>query len=98
MDARIISKKEKKLVERTEYNVILDDLEATPSGAQVQEKVAKLLDRPKDTIVTKNVSQGFGSGEAKALVYAYDSAESLKKFEPKKKSKEGAAPKPAGDQ
>ena len=95
MKAKIISKKEKKLVERTECEVILEDFDATPSGAAIAEEVAKLLNKPKEAIVTKNVSQGFGSSEAKALVYVYDSAESLKKFEPKKKSKEGAAPKPA---
>jgi len=95
MKTAIESKKEKKLVERTECNVILEDFKATPSNVQIQEEVAKIMNKPKELIVTKKVSQGFGLNEAKALVYVYDSEASFKKFEPKKKVKGEAAPKPA---
>ena len=95
MKITIESKKEKPLVERTECDVKMEEFKSTPSNAQIQEEVSKLLNKPKEAVVTKRISQGFGKNEAKALVYVYDSESSLNKFEPKKKVKGAAAPKPA---
>lgn len=89
-------KKEKPLVERTEFEVRIKEFASTPSNAQIQEEVSKLANRPKELVVVKHIYQHFGKNEAKALVYAYNSPESLAKFEPKKKgNKEATAPAPA---
>ena len=78
--ATIVSKSEKKLVGRTEYKIFLEEFASQPSYPQVQEEMARLLNCSKDTIVVKNVAQQFGSSEAEALVYVYDSSDAMNRF------------------
>jgi ribosomal protein S24E len=88
-----IEKQEKKaLVERDEIHAIAEE-KITPSNAKIQEELANLTKKEKELIVVKHIYQKFGSNKSDIIAYVYDSAESLKKFEPKKKEKKtpGAA-------
>jgi ribosomal protein S24E len=85
-----IEKKENKLLlEREEIQAISQD-KVTPSMASVKEELANLLKKDKELIVVKKVESKFGVQEARITAYVYDSPESLKKFEPKKKEKKTA--------
>ena len=87
MELKIEKKEEKSLVERTEIIARATGFQATPSNAQIQEAIAKELNKPAELIVVKCIDQGFGMQEAEIKAYAYNSQESLKKFEPRKKEK-----------
>lgn len=85
-----IEKQEKKsLVEREEILAVAEE-KVTPSKAKIQEELAVLIKKDKELIVVKHIYQKFGSNKSNVIAYAYDSAESLKKFEPKKKEKKAA--------
>lgn len=90
MEVKIEKQEEKKLVERIEIRAKATGFQATPSNAQVQEELAKQISKPAELIVIKHIYQGFGSLAADILAYAYNSPESLKKFETKKKEKKTA--------
>ena len=89
MEFKIEKQESKPLVEREEVILRITKTEATPSNDQVQEIIGKLLKKPKELVVVKNIYQKFGMSEAIASAYVYNSEEALKKFEPKtKKGKE----------
>jgi ribosomal protein S24E len=90
MELKIIKKDVKKLVERTEIYAKAQE-KKTPSNIEVQEAIAKELGKEKELIVVKKIKQEYGYNKENILAYAYDSAESLKKFEPKKKEKKEEA-------
>jgi len=92
MELKIEKQEEKKLVERLEIRAKATAFQATPSNAQVQEELAKQLGKPAELIVLKHIYQEFGSSEADILAYVYNTPESLKKFEPKKRGKTAGAP------
>ena len=87
MEFIIQKQEEKPLVERTEVIIKVKRFEATPSNAQIQEALSKLLKRPSDIIVIRHIHQKFGKQEAIVSAYVYKSIEALEKFEPKKKEK-----------
>ena len=89
MEFKIEKQESKPLVEREEITLKITKSEITPSNAQIWEATAKLLKKPKELVIVKNIYQKFGMHESTALVYVYNSEEALKKFEPKtKKTKE----------
>jgi|GEM_PF-3203320 len=97
MKLKIESKEDKPLVDRYELKVKIEEVEATPSNDYIKKEIAKSTGKPEDMIVVKKILQEFGKKTAEALVYVYNSVESLKKFEPKKKEKKaqaGAPPAP----
>lgn len=82
-----IQKKENSvLLEREEIRAISND-KVTPSMIKVQEELSNLLKKDKELIVVKKVNPKFGMQKCDITAYVYNSAESLKKFEPKKKEK-----------
>ena len=85
MDFKIESQEAKPLVERDEITLKITKTEATPSNNQVQEAIAKLINKEKDLIIVKKVHQKFGMHEVIVLAYAYKDEKALKKFESKKK-------------
>ncbi|MEM4152733.1 MAG: hypothetical protein QXK80_01265 [Candidatus Pacearchaeota archaeon] len=87
MKLKIENQEEKPLVERRELLVKIEDIAATPSNEYVKKEIAKIINAPEDLIVVKKILQKFGKREAEAIVFIYNSPESLKKFEPKKKEK-----------
>jgi ribosomal protein S24E len=87
MELKIENKEEKKLVERLEIRAKATGFQATPSNAQIKEELAKQLGKPAELIIIKSIYQKFGSLEASILAYVYNSPESLKKFETRKKEK-----------
>ena len=91
MKLKIEAREDKPLVDRYELKVKIDDVATTPSNDYVKKEIAKSMEKPEDVIVVKKILQEFGKKKAEALVYVYNSAESLKKFEPKKKEKKAAA-------
>lgn len=95
MKVHIEKKEHKPLVERDELIVKLEGTAATPSNANLKEELAKLTNKPQEDIVVKKIYQAYGKKDVHALAYIYNSADSLKKFEPRKKEKEAqAAAKP----
>ncbi len=91
MKFKIEKKDDKPLVERYELYVKIEDTTATPSNEYVRQEVSKATNKSPDLIVVKKVLQAYGKKDVHAIVYVYESAEALKKFEPKKKEKKGEA-------
>lgn len=87
MKVHIEKKEYKPLVERDEFIVKIEEINSTPSKANIKEDIAKLTNKPQEDIVVKKIYQAFGKKEAYALAYVYHSQEALKKFEPRKKEK-----------
>jgi ribosomal protein S24E len=88
-----VEKKENKpLLDREEIYAIVKE-RVTPSLTLMQEEIAKKLEKKKELVVIKNVYPRYGKQEASVLAYIYNSEESLKKFEPKKKEKKEAEEK-----
>ncbi len=88
-----VEKKENKpLLDREEIYAIVKE-KVTPSLALMQEEIAKKLEKKKELVVIKNVYPRYGKQEASVIAYIYNSEESLKKFEPKKKEKKAAEEK-----
>lgn len=88
-----VEKKENKpLLDREEVYVIVKE-RVTPSLTVMKEELAKKLEKKKELIVIKNIYPKYGKQEASVLAYVYNSEESLKKFEPKKKEKKTAEEK-----
>ncbi|UZE94181.1 MAG: hypothetical protein IB618_01235 [Candidatus Pacearchaeota archaeon] len=85
MEFKIEKQEAKPLVGRDEITLKITKIEATPSNAQVQEAIAKLLNKDKALIVIKKIHQKYGMHEAIVSAYAYKSEEDFKKFEVKKK-------------
>ncbi len=95
MNIEITKHEKKELVEREEVTALVSGTTSTPSKTQVQEKLAEKLNKSKELIIIKNIFPKFGSNENKVIAYIYNSENSLKKFEPKKKEKQVAQPAPA---
>jgi len=98
MELEIKEKKYMPLVERTEVTAKLKS-KATPSNIEVQEELAKQLNKEKELVVVKHIYSEFGINEADVTAYVYDSKESIKKFEKvgkkaKKSTEEAAQPAP----
>ncbi len=89
MELKIVKKDIKKLVERTEVYAEASE-KKTPSNIEVQEAIVKELGKDKELVVVKRINQDYGRNKEKILAYVYDSLESKKKFEPKKKEKKTA--------
>jgi ribosomal protein S24E len=93
MDIKIISQDVKKLLSREEYIADVKDSK-TPSYENLRENLSKKLNKPAELIVIKRIKQQYGKHDVEAKFYIYNNAESLKKFENTKKSKEiSGAPK-----
>lgn len=94
MKLKIKAREDKPAVERYELRVKIEDVATTPSNDYVKKAIAKAINKPEEVIVVKKILQEFGKREAEALVFVYNSIESLKKFEPKKKEKKIQEAKP----
>ncbi|MCX8194220.1 MAG: hypothetical protein N3G19_02545 [Candidatus Pacearchaeota archaeon] len=94
MKLKIKAREDKPAVDRYELLVKIEDVVATPSNDYIKKEIAKEMNKSEDVVVVKRISQKFGKREAEALVFVYNSLDSLKKFEPKKKEKKSAAEAP----
>ena len=101
MSVKIIQKKENPLLSRTEISAEIYFEKATPSNNDVKKQLAAELKVEENRIAIKNIYTAFGFSSAKVKAYTYDSEDSLKKIEPKKKEKKQAAgvaaPTPAAE-
>jgi DNA-directed RNA polymerase subunit E" len=82
-----ITKQEKKSLIGREEIEATTITEPTPSNKQVQEELAKKLNKKPELIIIKHIYSKFGSHENKIIAYIYDNEESLKKFEKIKQTK-----------
>jgi len=87
MELEIVKKEKKPLVKRQEIEAKAVQ-NYTPSNIQVQEELAKMLQKDKELIVVKHIYSRFGSYESHITAYVYDNKEALKKFEVQEKKKE----------
>lgn len=92
MDIKINSKKQNKLLFRTEIEGELVFDKSTPSYAELTKELSSKLGASEDIIVVKNIKTSFGSTNASFLANVYDTKENKEKVEPKKKEKVGAEP------
>lgn len=94
MKLKIWAREDKPAVDRYELRVKIEDVVATPSKDYVKKEIAKIMNTSEEVIVVKKILQEFGRNEAEALVFIYNSPDSLKKFEPKKKGTKVQEAKP----
>jgi len=82
MDLKILSKKRNELLKRTEMVVEMHE-KTIPSKQQIREKLSAMVDTTPEKIAITKIDSKFGSSKAKIFATSYESAESLKKTEPK---------------
>ena len=93
MQLKIIEKKEKPLLSRTEVTAELAfEKAATPSKEQIIQQLASTLSADQKLIVIKKVNTSFGSTQADVTAYVYSDEKSMKSIEPKPKAKPKAKP------
>jgi len=90
MDIKINSKKQNKLLFRTELEGELVFDKSTPSYTELTKELASKLGASEDVTVIKNIKTSFGSTNARFLANVYDTKENKEKIEPKKKEKAAA--------
>lgn len=93
MEIQIIKQEKKQLIGREEIEAQVT-IFPTPSNKQVQEELAKKLNKKSELIIIKHIYPKFGSHENNIIAYIYDNEESLKKFEKKKEKKKEEQEKP----
>lgn len=87
MELNIQSKKENKLLFRTEVQGELNFEKATPSYAELIKELAAKLNVNEDLIAVQKIKTLFGSTSARFLANIYDSKENKERIEPKRKEK-----------
>ncbi len=91
MNVKIETQTENKLLNRKELRALIENNGATPKSEEVGAKVAALLNVDKSLVVVETVHQYFGAKKSEAQVKVYNTADDLKKTEPKPKEKKAAA-------
>lgn len=92
MELQIKNQSEKPFLGRKEL-VLKGESETTPSKEQLREEIAKMVNSPKEMVVVKRVKQQFGMHSIEVESYVYESENTLKRFEHKKKKKAEEAKK-----
>ncbi len=90
METKINSKKENKLLFRTEIEGELSFDKATPSYNELTKELSSKLKVEEDLVAVKNIKTSFGSSSAKFLANVYATKENKEKIELKKKVKVAA--------
>ena len=89
MEITITSQTENVLLNRKEIGFNITLTGATPSRKLVHEKLAAMLNKPKNQLVVGSLKGRFGLTEVTGDARVYDSAEYLKKIEPEHLQKRG---------
>lgn len=96
MNLKISKSEEKPLLARKEVSGhMMFEGKATPSNGEVKKAIASELKADENNVVVKHIYTGFGSCEADVEAYVYNTAEDLKRIEPKTKKDREAGKKPA---
>lgn len=82
MDVEITSKKENKLLARTEIGAVINYSGAMPNRKEIKEAVCTKLGLNPDNSAIRKINTQFAAKRANALVYAYPSKEHMIKIEP----------------
>jgi ribosomal protein S24E len=89
MALKIEKTDEKPLLARKEVSGSMTfEGKTTPSNADTAKQIASELKTDEKLVVVKGIYTGFGTNQAKFNAYVYNSAEDLKKIEPKNKKEE----------
>ena len=91
MDIQITKQEKKSLIGREEIEAQIV-IFPTPSNNQVQQELAKKLNKNPELIIIKHIYPKFGSHDNKVIFYNYDNEDSLKKLEKTKQKKEEEKP------
>lgn len=94
MEIKIEEQKQNLFLERDEIKGIIRN-EKTISKSELQKAVSEKINKPSELIAVKTIYPAFGSHEAQFQVFVYNSAEALKRIEPKPKIKTEKKPKEA---
>ncbi len=92
---KITEQNENKLLNRKELTLEIENESGTPKNDDIAGKVAALLNADKNLVVVKGIYQQFGAKKCVSFANVYDTADDLKKTEPKKKEKKSKAEQPA---
>ena len=87
MELKILDKKERLLLSRTEIKAQAAYTEAVPSKESIKKSLASQLKADEKLIVVKHIFPKFKIGIADVLAYHYISEEDMKKIEKEKKKK-----------
>ena len=87
MDITIATNKENPLLKRREVQGTISFTGPTPTYPQLQQALAAQLKTKEDVIAIKNIYTQFGAPKATFFANVYETAEQLKKVEPKVKPK-----------
>ena len=90
MKIEVLRETKNPLLGRRELTLLVSDYAATPNKKELAAEAAARLGGKDENIVIETLRQAYGKNEAHALIKIYDSPESLKKAEPKKKEKKTA--------
>jgi len=85
MEVEIVGEKENPLLKRKELKIRIIHDDATPSRAEVREKVIALTNADKETVVVSSIKTKFGIKESIGLVNIYKTKERALEIEPKHK-------------
>jgi len=84
MKLEITSKKENKLLKRTEIDFAVSHAgEATPSRISIRESIAGKLGCDSELVVISQFKTTFGVGKSQGVAHQYKKVEDLKSIEPK---------------
>ena len=91
MELKIVNKKEDPLLSRTKFEVDVVFEKATPSRAEIKNKLATDLGKDGKLIVVKGIYTTRGLKKAKNISYVYENEEALKRIEIQKEGKKKEA-------
>jgi len=87
MKIDVIKEMDNKLLHRKELDIVVSDVESTPSKKDILSLVAAKMGASENAIVLGSIYQEYGKKEAKVYVKVYESEELKKTIEPKPKVK-----------
>lgn len=90
MEIKITKKEEKPLLHRLECIAEISDSK-TPANAELKKLIAEKMNKDESLILVKKVNQRFGKQNTIVEFCAYDSVESIGKFERFRKIKQAGA-------
>jgi len=87
MELKIIEKKEKPLLLRTEITTEILFEGKIPSREEIKKEIVKEIKTNENLVIIKKIRTYFGLRKAKVKAYVYGSEADIKKIEPKEKGK-----------
>ena len=90
MELKIIEKKEKPLLLRTEIIAEILFKGKTPSKEEIKKGIVKEVKTNEDLVIIKKIRTYFGLGKVNITAYIYSNKSDVEKTEPKKKERKKA--------